>query len=101
MTAPPGELHSESLKAPARLGLRRFGTSSLTRPSYNAAGRSPMRTRFAAQLAALSLILTAVPLMAHDSFDGEYDRNKTVSLVGKMVDVEWVNPHCRLMISVT
>src|SRR4051812_23613268 len=63
-------------------------------------GGSPMRTRFAAQLAALALILTAVPFMAHHSFDGEYDRNKTVSLVGKMVDVEWVNPHCRVMILV-
>jgi hypothetical protein len=46
-------------------------------------------------------VLSAAPLTAHHSFDGQYDRNKPLSLVGKVVDVEWINPHCRMMILVT
>ena len=60
-----------------------------------------MRPRIAALLAASTLVLTAAPLTAHHSFDGEYNRNKTVSLVGTMVNVDWINPHCKVMISVT
>jgi len=60
-----------------------------------------MRPRIAVLLAAVTLVLTAAPLTAHHSFDGEYLRNKTISLVGTVVNVEWVNPHCKVMISVT
>jgi hypothetical protein len=60
-----------------------------------------MRPRLALLLAASSLLLTALPLTAHHSFDGEYDRDKPIALVGTMTGVEWTNPHCSVMIQVT
>jgi len=60
-----------------------------------------MRSRIASLLAATVLALTAAPLSAHHSFDGEYDRDKPLSLVGTMVNVDWTNPHCYVMIQVT
>jgi hypothetical protein len=60
-----------------------------------------MRSRIAALLVATVLVLTAAPLTAHHSFDGEYERDKPISLVGTMTGVEWVNPHCKVMIVVT
>ncbi|PYR98966.1 MAG: hypothetical protein DMG12_21425, partial [Acidobacteria bacterium] len=39
------------------------------------------------------LSLTAVPLLAHHSFAAEYDGTKPVKVTGKVVKVEWMNPH--------
>lgn len=39
------------------------------------------------------LLLGLVPLSAHHSFEAEYDRNKKVTLKGKVTKVEWQNPH--------
>jgi len=41
----------------------------------------------------LLLILTALPLLAHHSFQAEYDSAKTVSVKGVVKRVAWVNPH--------
>ena len=51
-----------------------------------------MRTKLAATVVALTL-LAAVPLLAHHSFASEYDNTKVLTLTGKMVNFEWVNPH--------
>ena len=37
--------------------------------------------------------LTATPVVAHHSFEAEYDRNQKVTLKGKVTKVEWQNPH--------
>ena len=37
--------------------------------------------------------LAAVPLLAHHSFAAEYDGTKPVKVTGKVVKVEWMNPH--------
>ena len=40
-----------------------------------------------------SMLLTAVPIAAHHSFEAEYDRSQKVTLKGKVTRVEWQNPH--------
>lgn len=59
-----------------------------------------MKAKFAA-LAAGAALLAAVPVMAHHSFAAEYDNTKPVSIKGKVVRMDWVNPHSHLVLSVT
>jgi hypothetical protein len=39
------------------------------------------------------LISSALPMLAHHSFDAEFDSNKTQTLSGVVTKVDWVNPH--------
>jgi len=48
-----------------------------------------------------ALLVAAVPLLAHHSFSAEYDQGKVVTLTGKMVKFEWVNPHSWVHVEVT
>jgi Family of unknown function (DUF6152) len=48
-----------------------------------------------------ALLVAAVPLLAHHSFSAEYDQTKVVTLTGKIVKFEWVNPHSWVHIEVT
>ena len=47
------------------------------------------------------LMAAALPLPAHHSFSAEFDQSKQVTLQGKVVMMEWVNPHSWLHIDVT
>src|SRR5215469_698422 len=59
-----------------------------------------MRLKLAAVVAAFALLAT-IPLFAHHSFSAEYDQSKTLTLTGKMVNFEWVNPHSWIHVEVT
>jgi hypothetical protein len=60
-----------------------------------------MKLKFAAVSAALALTLTALPALAHHSFAAEFDIAKPVTLKGKFVKMDWVNPHTQIHIDVT
>jgi hypothetical protein len=47
------------------------------------------------------LLAAALPVAAHHAFGGEFDANRPVLLKGKIVKVEWVNPHSWIHIEVT
>ena len=45
--------------------------------------------------------LISLPLLAHHAFGGEFDSNRPVVLKGKVVKVEWVNPHSWIHVEIT
>ena len=47
------------------------------------------------------MLLAAIPLVAHHSFSAEYDSSKRLTLKGKLVAFEWVNPHSWIHVEVT
>src|SRR5262245_56206859 len=49
----------------------------------------------------VALLAATMPLAAHHSFSAEFDGSKTVTLEGKVIKMEWVNPHSWLHIDVT
>src|SRR5205085_9345577 len=63
-------------------------------------GQNTMRTKLALAVAAFALLVT-VPLFAHHSFSSEYESSKVVTLTGKMVNFEWLNPHSWIHVEVT
>ena len=60
-----------------------------------------MRTRPIILIAGIALLLSAMPGVAHHSFSAEYDQSKVVTITGKMVNFEWVNPHSWVHLEVT
>ncbi len=51
-------------------------------------------------VAGIGLVLWAGPMLAHHSFDAEYDRSKTVVMKGQVTKIEWTNPHARFYVDV-
>jgi hypothetical protein len=63
------------------------------------------RTRFTSALMIAGLGLAVVvasgaPLEAHHPFSVEFDARKPINFTGKVVKVEWTNPHSRFHIEV-
>jgi uncharacterized protein DUF6152 len=59
-----------------------------------------MNLYLAVLVVALSLAVS-MPSIAHHAFGSEFDPNRPVLLKGKVVKVEWVNPHTWIHVEVT
>jgi hypothetical protein len=61
-----------------------------------------MRMKYCVGFFAASFLafVTATPTFAHHAFGGEFDPNRPVLLKGKIVKVEWVNPHAWIHVEV-
>jgi hypothetical protein len=60
-----------------------------------------MRSKQILGFVCVTILLAAIPMLAHHSFSSEYDSSKRLSLTGKMVNFEWVNPHSWIHVEVT
>ena len=54
-----------------------------------------------ASLVAVLLLIAAVPVLAHHSFQAEFETSKPLTLKGVVTKVEWMNPHAWFYIDVT
>jgi len=53
------------------------------------------------RLLVASVLVMGIPAAAHHAFGGEFDANRPVLLKGKVVKMEWVNPHAWIHVEVT
>jgi Family of unknown function (DUF6152) len=62
-----------------------------------------MRTRLLTLVlgATTALSTAALPAAAHHAFGAEFDASRPILLKGKIVKVEWVNPHTWLHVEIT
>ena len=60
-----------------------------------------MRSKSIFAIAVIVAIVAAIPVYAHHSFSSEYDNSKRLSLKGKMMAFEFVNPHSWIHVEVT
>ena len=59
-----------------------------------------MRSKLMMTLAGLGVMLAGTPLVGHHAFGGEFDPYRPVLLKGKVVKLEWVNPHAWIHVEV-
>ena len=52
-----------------------------------------MRTKLFVVVAAVGLVLAAVPVVAHHAFAAEFDQNKPIKVQGAVTKWELTNPH--------
>src|SRR6185295_14282574 len=65
-------------------------------------GVRPMHSKLMNVVASAGMLMAAaLSVSAHHSFSAEFDSTKPVTLEGKVVMMEWVNPHSWLHIDVT
>jgi hypothetical protein len=61
-----------------------------------------MRNKLLGAMAGMGILLAAaLPLLAHHSFAAEFDGSKKITLEGKVVQLEMVNPHSWIHFDVT
>ena len=52
-------------------------------------------------IGALALLVHAGPVVAHHAFGAEFDSNAPIRIQGKVVRLEWVNPHSWIHLEVS
>ena len=60
-----------------------------------------MKTKLALFAAGIAVLLAGKPMVAHHSFAAEFDVSKPITLKGKFVRMDWVNPHSHILLDVT
>ena len=62
-----------------------------------------MKTKFCTLVlgAAAALFMASMPAAAHHAFGAEFDASRPILLKGKIVKVEWVNPHTWIHVEIT
>ena len=59
-----------------------------------------MRRRLWILMAGCSLLSATIPVAGHHAFGAEFDPDAPIRLQGKVVKLEWVNPHAWIHIEV-
>ena len=57
-------------------------------------------SKFSAFVAGFGLLVFGLPMLAHHSFEAEYDFNKPMKVTGTVTKMEWMNPHARFYVDV-
>ena len=63
--------------------------------------RTKQRFVFITLTAAVALLGAPLATLAHHAFSSEFDADKPFTVTGKVVKIEWVNPHSWIHIDVT
>ena len=56
------------------------------------------RQALCAAAVGFGLMATTVPGRAHHAFAAEFDRDRTITVVGVVQRLEWTNPHARIFV---
>ena len=59
-----------------------------------------MRARLFVLFVCAGLMAPCLPVLAHHSFDAEFNEKDRITLKGTLTKMEWMNPHCWIYLDV-